>query len=214
VDILSFCNERLHRRGRQLSLRTRAEKELRPVAKEFRRPAFIRLNMGGVVGNNAVLRLTKRSQREGIGCRSVENEKNFALGFKVGSKKITSFFCVAIHAVRCLKAFISFPYGRPSFRTNSCSVVARKLVLGLDLPQRDGGRMGGTAGCVLHAFKKYAWVFLSRRTIAFPQQISDLVRTPILSRSPDGFARGNSQSTRITVGGELQSETFIVRSEK
>ena len=61
MDILSFCDQRLHRRGRELSFRTRAEKELGAVAKEFRRPAFIRLNMGGVVGNNAVVRLTKRS---------------------------------------------------------------------------------------------------------------------------------------------------------
>ena len=64
MDILSFCDKCLHRRRGKLSSSTRSEKEFRPVAKEFWRPAFIRLNMGGVVGNDAVVRLTERSQRK------------------------------------------------------------------------------------------------------------------------------------------------------
>src|SRR3977135_4571878 len=84
--------------------------------------------MSVFVTDDAVKWLTKLRQRQRVGCRPIEDEKNVAIDFKKFTDAITQALCPFIITVRCRCAGIRVLKRRARFRAKACGIVARELL--------------------------------------------------------------------------------------
>ena len=73
---------------RQLAVRRWRNQELRAVGEEFRRAAFVGLDMRRCRADDAVVGLAERGQRQRIGRGAVEDEEHLARAFELHAKGI------------------------------------------------------------------------------------------------------------------------------
>ena len=68
--------------GRELAVLTGRDQKLRAVGEEFRRAAFVGLDMRRRRADHAVIGLAQRGQRQRIGRGAVEGEEHLGIGFR------------------------------------------------------------------------------------------------------------------------------------
>jgi hypothetical protein len=114
-----------------LSIITGNRQELRPVGEKLRSSALIGFDMGEIVGDHAVIRLTHRRQRKGI-CRSaIEDEIHVTVRLKDFPNFIGGFFGEVVIAVRKFKTVIRLVDCFQGLRTHSRVIITRKITFNL-----------------------------------------------------------------------------------
>jgi len=129
MDVLALQRDLANGSRRQLALLGPAEQQLGAVGEELRRAAFVRLDVGDVGADHAVVALAKGRQRQGIGRRTVEGEEHLAVGLEQCAEVISRAGCPLVVAVCPVVALIRPRHGFPGFRADAGIVVAGKLLL-------------------------------------------------------------------------------------
>src|SRR5205085_3237355 len=102
--------------------------QLRAAGKKFWRAAFIRLAVGALVANHAVVRAAEMSERERIGRGAVEDEKNFAVVFENLPDAFDDATGPFVVAIGNLRMRVRSGESGPRRRTDPRGVITRKVV--------------------------------------------------------------------------------------
>jgi hypothetical protein len=129
VDVAAPGDDLAHALRGQLAVPVRREQQFRAVGEEFRRTALIGGDMGRVGADNALIGLAQRRQSQRIGCRAVEDEKDFAVGLEHRAQAVAHRQCVVVIAIGGLEAPVGGVERGQGFRTDAGRVVAGKLQL-------------------------------------------------------------------------------------
>ncbi len=128
VDVLALeCNFADRLRG-QLAVFTARGEQLGAVGEEFRRAAFVGLDVGRLGADDAVVALAQRRQGQGVGGGAVEGEEHLAVGFEQLAEMVGGAGRPLVVAVGALVALVSLFHGGPGFRADAGIVVAGKLL--------------------------------------------------------------------------------------
>jgi hypothetical protein len=100
--------------------------------------ALVRLDMRMSVTKHAMMARAVVADRQAVCRRTVENEKNFAVGFKEGSKLLFGFSGEFIRPVTDDVPCIETAKGFQNFRATPGVVVARKLSSMFEVPPASG----------------------------------------------------------------------------
>ena len=104
------------------------QKQLRSFREKFRSATFVGLNVGILVTGNAVERLAKLRECQGVCCRAIENETDVAISLEDFTDAIAHARRPAIVAVRCYCVCVRLFQCRPRLWTNCRSIVASKFI--------------------------------------------------------------------------------------
>ncbi|MCY1182867.1 hypothetical protein D9M73_234490 [compost metagenome] len=129
MDVLTFQGDLAYRLRSQLALGVGLrQQEFRAVGEEFRRAAFIGLDVGGLGADHAVVALAQRGQRQGVGRGAVEGEEHFAVGLEQVAEVIRSAGGPLVVAVGPLVPVVGLGHRGPGLRADSGVVVAGELL--------------------------------------------------------------------------------------
>ena len=86
--------------GRELGGGAGQGEEFTPAGEKFRRAAFVRVDVGDLVAEDALVALAKGGEREGVGGGAVEDKKSFAVGLENLTEEILGAGGRGVGAVR------------------------------------------------------------------------------------------------------------------
>src|SRR5215211_6360917 len=97
VAVLQGC--RFHFAQVKLSVRAGNREQFRSTRKKFRTAAFIRLDVGTLMANDAMEWSAKLGERQRIRGSSVQNDENFAFGLENFTRKLADSACPLVFPV-------------------------------------------------------------------------------------------------------------------
>ena len=138
----------------------RRHQDLCSIGKELGCAALIRLDMRGLVTNNAMVAPTHRSQRERVGGRSIEDKIDITIGLEDLTNHVGRAGGMTILSVRGTATFIRVSKRLERFGTKPSRIVAGKVVSLVHC----GGYSLGPLDASSEAFQALSLRFLARNS--------------------------------------------------
>jgi hypothetical protein len=112
----------------EFSIFPRNGEEFTATGKEFRRSAFVGMDVSALMTDRALEWAAKLGEGKRVGGGAVENEKRFAVGLKNFAKLFAQLVGPTVSGVGDFGLVVRFEKRAPRFRTNSCGIIAREVV--------------------------------------------------------------------------------------
>jgi hypothetical protein len=128
MDVRPAGGERADGVGGQLAVLGLRDQQLGSVGEEFGRAALVGLDMRGGRTDDAVIALAERGQRQRIGRRAVEGEKDLAFGLEQRAEGVGGAVGIGVLAISRDIAPVRLGHGGPGLGTDSGIIVAGKLL--------------------------------------------------------------------------------------
>ncbi len=128
VDIAATGRQRPYIFGKKLGVIGAGHQQFGAVGKEFRRAAFIGLDMGKRRTDDAVIGLAERGERQRIGGCAVEGKEHLALRTEQGTEAVRSAVGPFIVAISRNRTRIGLLHHIPDFGTDTGIIITGKLL--------------------------------------------------------------------------------------